>query len=110
MFSIFCVSKQKVKNNIFNQFKTPAFYLSISIELHPQSQLLHLYVLLIIDQLPDIVGLLFDQDVEAGRGGDANADADQHDVPDMEDCDVPDMEDFDVSDEEDFDDPWILGY
>ena len=45
--------------------------------------------------------------MEAGGGRDADADAQQHDVPDMQDCvgDVPDMGFCDVPDMEDFDDP-----
>ena len=86
----------KRKSLMFKVAKwTPDFYLSICTELHPQSHLLHFDVFVVIDDIPDIVGTLLNQDVEAGRGGDANAGADQHDVPGMEDCDVPDVEDFD---------------
>ena len=73
-------------------------YLSISIKFHPQCHLLHLKVFLVIDELPNVVCPLLDQDVEAEGGGHANADADQHNVPDMKDYDVPDMEDYDVHD------------
>lgn len=81
----------------------PEFYLSVSIKFHPQCHLLHLDVFLVIAQLPDIVCPLLDQDVEAKGGGHANADADQHNVPDMKDYDVSDMEDNDVPDMEDYD-------
>ena len=70
---------------------TSEFYLSVRIKFHPQCHLLHLDVFLVIAQLPDIVCPLLYQDVEAEGGGHANADADQHDVPGMEDYDIPGM-------------------
>ena len=79
------------------------FYLSICIKLHPQFHLFHLYVFLVLDLVPNVVCPLLDQDVEAKGGGHANADADQHNVPDMKDYDVSDMEDNDVPDMEDYD-------
>ena len=83
----FSVNKQNSKSyKLFQpRYKTPAFYLSVSIKLQTQRHLLHLDVFLVINLGPDVVDILrslLDEDVEERGGGDANPDADQHDVPD----------------------------